>query len=158
MKKIILMILFFCLIISSGYSVGIKEYKGKNYCAGLYGGVFAVAYSIKMDMKEYDLTKVINDNKLYFIGLVAPSNRNEIIKRGYIQNGDKFLLNDDYPNVLATYTSTRRDIKNSTIISDVSGVAWGVGYAIYGGEIIILELIINENEYKTLEDNLKDIE
>jgi len=158
MKKTAMMIVFFCLFISNSYSAGIMEYKGNNYCTGLYGGVFAVAYSVKMDMSEYDLSKVIYDNKLNFIGIVTPSNKNEILKRGYIQNGDKFLLYGDYPNVLATYTGPRRDIRNSSITSDGSGTAWGVGYAIYGGEIFILELIINENEYKILKNNLKNID
>ena len=153
MKKLTIIVVFFCLFVSNVFSGGIQDYKSKNYIVSVFGGAYAIAYALKEDMSEYDLTKVIYDNKLNFIGVIAPSNNNEIINRGYIQNGDKFLLHNDYPNVLATYIGPRKNIKDSFITSNEN--CWGVGYAIYGGEIFILELILNDDEYKTFGNNLK---
>jgi hypothetical protein len=153
MKKMTIMVVFFCLVVSNGFSGGKQEYKGKNYFVSIFGGAFAVAYSVKENLSEYELVEAIYDNKLYFVGVIAPSNQDEILGRGYIQNGDKFLLHDDYPNVLATYIGPRKDIRNSFIASE--GNCWGVGYAVYGGEIFIVELIINDDEYKIFENNLK---
>lgn len=150
--------MLFCLFSSNSFSAAIQEYKGKKYCSGVFGGIYAAAYATKVDMTEYDLDEVINDNKLNFIGIIISINQDEILNRGYIQRGDKFLLSDEHPNVLATYLGPRRDIDEYSYITRSEGSLWGIGHAVYGGEIVIEELIMDDDEYSILEDNLSGFE
>jgi hypothetical protein len=151
MKKLLV---FFVLIASTNnlFAAAIHDYNGQKHALLKEIGEFVINYALKKDIPT-DFSPAIHDNKLYFIGGTFPVNDSEILKRGYVQSGDKFLLSKTFPDVLAVYQGPRKEIKNSFIAA--RKVCWGIGYSVYGGEIIITELILSDEELEKLKQTLK---
>ena len=138
MKKQILFLIVFAMAVVSGvYAWGIYEYKGQKYIGGEFAGYVAQEYALRKDTSEYGIDSAVSGNRLYFISVVFPRNFQDILKRGYIQNGDTFELTTDYPNH-ATYQG-QRIAKN--VISLDDGSCYGIGYAQHGGAITIVEIM-----------------
>jgi hypothetical protein len=152
MKKPILISSILGFMAVNVFAAAIQEHNGENYIVSILGGSYAVAYANRININEefdFNFDPAIHDNKLNFIGVIAPLNPNEVLRRGFIQNGDKFLLSNDFPNILATYIGVRRSTNNTFIERDERN-CWGIGYSIYGGEIYIIELILTQEEYEHL--------
>jgi len=146
---------FLVLLTVNIFAGGIQEHRGRSYFVSIFGGAYAVGFSNGTLEKDVlvDLRPAITNNQFHFIGIIAiaPANLDEVLRRGYIQSGDKFLLSNDFPNTLAIYTGVRRSI-NNTFLEREERNCWGFGYSIYGGrnKIYINELILTQEEYERL--------
>jgi hypothetical protein len=155
MKKTVMLIAIFVLVAGAVFAAAINEYKGKKYLCSMYGGNFAAAYENKDDLGEYDLSTAIDNKNFYFISLATVVTQDMVLKRGYIQNGDKFKISDNYPNTLGIYNGPNKSLN---IRGDlVNGTCWVVGYATQGKGIVLTEIIVNDAEFKILENSLKEI-
>ena len=151
MKKMVFLLTFLTLLTVNIFAGGIQEHRGRNYFVSILGGSYAVGFSngsLGEDVLA-DLEPAITNNQFHFIGIIAPANPDEVLRRGYIQTGDKFLLSTDFPNILATYNGVRRNT-NNTFLEREERNCWGFGYSINGGQIYIIELILTQEEYDLL--------
>jgi hypothetical protein len=145
MKKLCALVVM-VVSVAAVYAGGIVEYKGRKYCAGLYAGAIALEYASKNDLKEYGVDSTISDNKLYFLSPVLPAKTQEIVKREYIQCGDTFLLPREQSQIskTAVYTGSRKNTKGLLAGSGDDMYCYGIGYAVYGGAITIVELMTED--------------
>jgi hypothetical protein len=151
MKKEVFLLAFLVLFTVNIFAGGIQEHGGQNYFISILGGAYAVGFSdgsLEEDVLV-DLRPAIVNNQFHFFGIIAPANPDEVLRRGYFQNGDKFLLTDEFPNILATYIGVHRNTSN-TFIEREERNCWGFGYSIYRGQIYITELILTQEEYDRL--------
>ena len=164
MKKIFCFSILFCLFLCnvSAGGASINEYKGRNYLASIFGGYIASLYENKEDLSQYftqdQIRLITNNNRLYFISAIAPLNIDSVINRGFIQQGDKYLISDDN-YTFAIYNGNRKNITaNSFFINGKLGSLLGVGYSTGGQGIFLTELITTDEELNTLEKNMKIIQ
>jgi hypothetical protein len=107
--------------------------------AGGNAGIIAQQYALQENIRQKNKVEpAIYENTLYFMGPVQPVNIQEVLTRGYIQDGDNFLFSNDYPNT-GVYTGPRRNTRD--LLSSDKSHCYAIGYAVSGGAITIVELM-----------------
>jgi hypothetical protein len=155
MKKTIFSFIF-SLIVFNSFAGGIYEYNGKNYLYSPYGGNFATAYENQENLDQIgQYSIVIYNSNFYFIGVGAPADREAVFEKGFIENGDRFIISDNHSEILAVYSGPRKQLPNGIKNTDNFIV---IGYATPGNGIFLTEIISNNEERTLLESKLTKIE
>jgi hypothetical protein len=152
MKKSVITICFF-LAAAASFAGGIVEYKGQKYLYSPYAGNFAIAYETGEDLSTYQIDMAIKGGNLYFIGLGIPVNKDSILARGSVQNGDTFYLSDD-SKLEAVYKGKKKQFDKTSIENG----AWTViGYSTKHKGVVITEVLVSQKEYDALESEIKEV-
>jgi hypothetical protein len=151
-----LFVLIFFLITFNSFAGGIYEYNGKNYLYSPYSGNYAVAYENEEHQEQVNqYSAVIYNRNFYFIGLGMPTDGEDVFEKGCIENGDRFVISDNHPEILAVYNGPRKQIPSGIKNTEPFVV---VGYATIGNGIFLTEIILNNEELTLLESKLREIE
>jgi hypothetical protein len=119
--------------VSNIFAGGISEYKGKKYLTGEFAGMVAYYHVKNHDLSQFLSQEQIkmgaDNNRLYFVGITSPQNTEALAKRGYIQQGDIFIVSDDGSH--ARYNGSPKNITDPAWFKN-EGPFWGIGYSVRG--------------------------